>query len=764
VPITEAAASRSLDLRARLALVARLCRIVDAAHAALVVHRDLKPSNVLVDEHGELKVLDFGIAKLLDDDAPDRTQTIAFTPEYAAPEQFTSAQPTVALDVYALGVILAELVTGRRLRDGGRQRPSSLIAGTEELVIPAGLPPRLQLARALRGDLDAIITTATAEEPSRRYRSADAMALDLERYLAGYEVRARPPSTWYRVGKFVSRHRGAVSASALLLLVALLSLGTALWQAVEARQAAARAEAEAQRANTVREYLVKLFEAESPGAPRSAVPDTLTLLERGAARAERDLAGSPAVQGDLLVAIARIYSELGRYKEAERYVARAVEALRGPPPPNPVRYAEALSQSGDVARSQSRFPEALAALDEAIALLRPTTATQSLSRAIHLRGLALSESTRHDEAIAALREALAMREADPEATDYDRLRTVGALGTAYWRARRFEEAEPWLRRAVAMARELLGDEHAETARRMQNLGVMLGDTERLPEAAQQLKGALEIQRKVYANSPVSLGPALNGLAAIEFRLGHAKEADAYLSEIEAHLAKQDEPDSMGSIFVRMNRSRVCELEADFGRAVQIADDVLARLTRVLGVDAPPAREAAMVRTRLHLYQGEYDAARAGAEALIAWAETRKPPYAAVLASARYVLAATQLHAGEFDAARTTIEAVLDQDRKQHLTDTWPMYAMGARIALAQGKPDEALALADEGLKRAGPALPPEHYRMGELRMVRGWAGAALGHTREAGEDLAAARASIEAALPARHPLRIELDAHGAGAS
>src|SRR5205814_6816483 len=117
-----------------------------------------------------------------------------------------------------------------------------------------------------------------------------------------------------------------------------------------------------------------------------------------------------------------------------------------------------------------------------------------------------------------------------------------------------------------------------------------------------------------------------------------------------------------------------------------------------------------------------------------WAQARKPPAAAVLASARYVLAATQLHAGELDAARNTIEAVLDQDRKQHLTDTWPMYALGARIALAQGKAEQALALADEGLKRAGPALPPEHHRLGALRSARRGAQAPLRRCPGRGEQ------------------------------
>jgi len=755
LPITVSATSRALDLDERLRLFARLCRVVDTAHASLVVHRDLKPSNVLVDEHGELKVLDFGIAKLLDEDGPERTLSLAFTPEYAAPEQLTSAQPTVALDVFALGVMLAELLTGQRLRGG--VRASVAVAGADKDP-PNGLPPRAALARLLRGDLDAIIETALAEEPGRRYRSADALALDVERHLAGYEVHARPPSRWYRTRKFVARHRAAVMATSLLLAVALASLGTALWQGQQAKRAAERAQAEALRANTVREYLIRLFEAESPGGPRSEVPDTLTLLERGAAKAEKELADNPQVQGDLLLAIGRIYGQIGRLKDAQRTVEQSVAALRGDPPENPVRYAEALAQSGDLTRQQGRYPDALKAFDESVALLRAHAPGSSpLALALHQRALALGESGRHDEAIADYRESLALREADPKSSAYDRLRTVGAMGTAYWRARRYEEAEPLLRRAVDMALEHLGENHAETTRRMHNFAQMLADTERLREASGMFRRSLAIQRKVYEAAPINMGPTLNSLAALEFRLGHAAEADAYLKELEDLMASQPDKESLRAVSVQNNRGRITELQGDFPRALRLQEELLARNERVFGPDAVITIENTINLGRTELQLGRLEGARSAATRVLAWASGRKPPNTQVQASGHYLMAAVLEAEGEHDAARDEIAKALAFDRERHLADPWPWYALAGRIALGQRRPDEALALADEGLVRARAVLPGEHYRIGELLMVRARILAVQGQASAAADDLAQARERIERALPPHHPLRLELD-------
>jgi len=190
-PIVEYVRELRLDMPRRLALFLQVCQAVEAAHRALIVHRDLKPSNVLVTGDGQVKLLDFGIAKLLDSDDETRTGMVAFTPAYAAPEQRSGGLITTATDVYALGILLGELVTGQRLTGGGGRTPSSQVTGDEG---PGVLPAPAPITRkALRGDLDNIVLKAIAPEPERRYASASALADDIERMLDGRPVAAHPP-------------------------------------------------------------------------------------------------------------------------------------------------------------------------------------------------------------------------------------------------------------------------------------------------------------------------------------------------------------------------------------------------------------------------------------------------------------------------------------------------------------------------------------------------------------------------------------------
>ncbi len=298
-PITSYCDQHRLDSRQRLQLFAQICRVVDAAHRALIVHRDIKPSNILVTAKGQIKLLDFGIAKLLDDGVEATgTGMMPFTPEYAAPEQFKSEPITTATDVYALGVVLHLLLVGERPDRNNRQRAS--VHAMQREKINQTTPAK---SHYLRGDLDTIIGQATAADVNRRYRSAQDLAQDIESFLADRPISAHPPSVLYQAKKFLRRHRGVLLLSALMLTAILLSLGTAVWQNIEARR-------EAERANAVRDVLIELLSKTTPNRQAVERPDLPTLVAQSADLLPDRLKNQPDVQVELLTVLAGVLRQM----------------------------------------------------------------------------------------------------------------------------------------------------------------------------------------------------------------------------------------------------------------------------------------------------------------------------------------------------------------------------------------------------------------------------------------------------------------------
>ena len=328
-PITTYCDRLNLSIDARVRLLHRVCDAVQYAHSKLIVHRDLKPANIFVTATGELKLLDFGIAKLLtDDDTAEamnltRTGLRPLTPAYAAPEQVRDEPVSTATDVYTLGVILFELLTGRRPsasasrgfeRDGidaEPRRPSDIAVlrepdeghSVDEIANARGVTPRALAAR-LAGDLDAIVIKALRPEPQRRYIGAGALAEDLEAFLEGRPVAARPDGRRYRAGKFVRRHRVGIAVAVSLLLSLVGGLAATAWQA--------RAKAiEARKAEEVKTFLISIFQGADPAQAAGKEITLRQVLDEGAQRVQRDLVDQPAVQGELLTVLSGIYLELG---------------------------------------------------------------------------------------------------------------------------------------------------------------------------------------------------------------------------------------------------------------------------------------------------------------------------------------------------------------------------------------------------------------------------------------------------------------------
>ena len=364
---------RGLGVRQRLQLFQQVCAAVSHAHANLVVHRDLKPSNILVTAEGEARLLDFGIAKLLDGneaDVPEATHTgvRSFTLHYAAPEQIRGGAITTQTDVYSLGVVLFELLTGekpyRLKRESSAQWEEAILAGEpirpSQTVLRGGddeaVPgiDRRRWARMLAGDLDNIVLKALSKQPAERYPSAEALSLDLQRHLDGLPVLARPQSVGYRFRKFLLRHRWPILATSAVL-VALLGLLALTWTQ---RQQAVR---ETARAQALQDFVIGLFENAGVAATGKPV-DVQTLVDAGELRGERELARQPRAHAELLGVIARIRTALGQYREAGELLARQQDLLRGLPDAPPALRLDAATQRGRLQRLEGDAPACIATL------------------------------------------------------------------------------------------------------------------------------------------------------------------------------------------------------------------------------------------------------------------------------------------------------------------------------------------------------------------------------------------------------------------
>jgi len=534
-PITHYCDARRLGVPERLRLVLQVCAAVAYAHRNLIVHRDLKPSNIFVTAEGQAKLLDFGIAKLIDAPAGDgetKTQSRLMTPEYAAPEQVLGDSITTATDVYAIGVLLYELLSGRLpyaradagsislakavveeapepvYRALGRTSTRGASAADSAASRGATLPT---LRRTLRGDLDRIVQRALAKAPEARYATVGALAGDLGAYLDGRAISGG--TRLYQVRKFARRYWLPLAATATILAIVLASAFALAWQA---RQI----EREARNTLQVKDFLFGLFTAVDPHEARGRNISANELLDRGAERVHRDETLDAGQRAEIEGTLGRIYYQLGRYEQAQALQQSALR-VHGDEPALQRQLAETFAARGELAHAEQLAAQATDALDAAGAdpaeRIRAWIARANVAQ---LQGKPALGEQYAERAVALARDPAIARELLGDA--------LSAQGLIEWDLRNVPKSEALYREALQIHRAAFGDLDLRVATDRQDLTLALRNLGRYDEALQQARETLAVEEKILGAQHPDLSRALLSLGATLYHMAHYDEAERVL--------------------------------------------------------------------------------------------------------------------------------------------------------------------------------------------------------------------------------------------
>jgi serine/threonine-protein kinase len=512
----------ALDLPARLRLFVQLCRAVQHAHQHLIVHRDIKPANILVRDDGTPVLLDFGIGKLIDPGAEDQTATQAFTPAYAAPEQRAGDSVTTAADIWGLGCVLYELVSGRSLRE---TRVGDRVTRPSEAAVD------VSRRRALRGDIDTIVATALQADPALRYASAQALADDIENHLLGKPLNAAPDRVLYRARKFVIRHRFAVAAAVFALVV----IAGLLWRLTVERNDALR---HAQRAQVTRDFLVSLFRFADPSVHHGAPVTLHDMLAQGSVQLDTELAEQRELHAELSEALGEIYRHIGEDQSALAQFRNAVQLSDGATDTlvraRRVAAAARLTlKEGDPDKAARTLPE----IDSALALVEPRGEEAARELVIGLlasRALALATMDRGEDATKALHRALELVPALATGQNAQRANLYYDLTKLDMMRRDNPAALVDATQALAEFTRAYGVQHVETVKAMQMREAVLLDGGDYAGAETQQREVLAAQKKLYPDDSPRTARTEMSLAELLLVQGRPDEAIAFFEQALPH--------------------------------------------------------------------------------------------------------------------------------------------------------------------------------------------------------------------------------------
>jgi serine/threonine protein kinase len=692
-----------LDTAQRLALLMQVLEAVQYAHTRLVIHRDLKPANILVNPGGDVKLLDFGVAKLLADaDDPgvssELTQQVGrlFTPDYASPEQVRGEALGTTSDVYSLGVVLYELLCGQRPYRLSHSSPAQLEQAIIE-VDPAPPSSRITeeaaaargctlhaLRRSLRGELDTIVLKALHKRPEQRYSTVTELAEDLRRHRDGQPVLARPESRLYRARKFVLRNRLAVGAVVLVTLALLIGSAMSLWQASVAKR-------QAQRARAIQAFMADIFRTntDAQADPLKARQTTAReLLDIGAKRIDSNLQDDPEGRAEVLLLLGDMYYGLGLDEQAADLYGRRVAALKAAFGAGDRRVAQALAGYGQQLEGLGdRGEEQRRVLDEAKAILDRLGDTHSEQRAELLWAMATAYSHSGQQAIDHARQSVAIyRQHHPKSPDF--ANALNRLGISLWRVDDLAGAEAAFIETLAL---LESDTQASVSTQMTAL-LTLANAQNLlqkvpaAEASHRRALALTLERNGAAHVDTLHSQSAFGLFLL--RTSRREEAWQLLRSAEAMVAQNTYPPYPETV-VRSSVAQALLFEGRWDDAESRLESVIDYYRKVASGKSPLLVAALRLRAEQRLGQGRLDGAeRALAEAMSLLARLSPAQQRTVSNPVALVAARIALHRQQPDIALQALARVAP--RRGAENNPLP-------VDLTLGQALRALALLQQGL-------------------------------------------------------------------